>query len=87
VGGTPRDAALAAIERLEGLDRARYAAPVGWVDGRGDATWAIALRCAEVTGDRARLFAGAGVVGASLPEDELRETRLKLRAMRDALGA
>lgn len=87
VGGTPRDVALAAIGRLEGLDRARYAAPVGWVDGRGDATWAIALRCAEVTGDRARLFAGAGVVGASLPEDELRETRLKLRAMRDALGA
>lgn len=87
VGGSPRDAALQAIARLEGLDRARYAAPVGWVDATGDGTWAIALRCAEIDGTRARLLAGAGVVADSLPEDELRETHLKLRAMRDALGA
>lgn len=87
VGGTPRDAALDAIARLEGLDRARYAAPVGWVDADGDGTWAVALRCAEIDGTRARLLAGAGVVAGSLPEAELRETHLKLRAMRAALGA
>lgn len=87
VGGSPRTEALEAITRLEGLDRGRYAAPVGWFSADGDATWAIALRCAEVAGTRARLFAGAGVVAASLPEDELRETHLKLRAMQDALGA
>ncbi|MTV24399.1 isochorismate synthase [Nitriliruptoraceae bacterium ZYF776] len=87
VGGTPRAEALAAIRELEGMDRGRYAAPVGWTDAAGDGEWGIALRCAELSGARARLFAGVGVVGASLPEDELEETRLKLLAMQAALGA
>ena len=85
VGGTPRAAALAAIGALEGMDRGRYAAPVGWVSPSGDGEWAIALRCGEFTGTRARLFAGAGVVAGSLQEQELEETWLKLRAMRGML--
>lgn len=87
VGGTPTAAALELIERLEGMDRGRYAGPVGWTDGRGDGEIAIALRCAEISGARARLFAGAGIVAGSLPEAELEETRLKLGAMMGALGA
>ena len=87
VGGTPRDRALALIRRLEGMDRGRYAGPVGWVAADGDGEFGIALRCAELSGARARLFAGAGVVEGSLPEDELEETRVKLRAMQGALDA
>lgn len=87
VCGTPTATALQLIRTLEGMDRARYSGPVGWVDGRGDGEWGIALRCAEVDGNRARLFAGAGIVGDSLPEAELEETRLKLRAMQSALEA
>ena len=86
VGGTPRAAALALIRELEGMSRGRYAAPVGWTDADGDGEWGIALRCAELTGARARLFAGVGVVAASLPEAELEETRLKLLAMQAAFG-
>lgn len=85
VGGTPRSEALDAIAALEGMDRGRYAAPVGWTGPDGDGEWGIALRCAELSGARARLFAGVGVVADSLPEDELEETRLKLRAMQSAL--
>jgi menaquinone-specific isochorismate synthase len=81
VGGSPNDPALEAIRRLEGMSRGRYAGPVGWCTPDGDGEFAIALRCAEVRGDRARLFAGAGVVAGSLPEAELTETWLKLRAM------
>lgn len=84
VGGTPTAEALAAIRELEGMDRGRYAGPVGWIDGRGDGEFGIALRCAELSGARARLFAGAGIVRDSLPEAELEETRLKLRAMLSA---
>lgn len=86
VGGTPTGRALALIDELEGMDRGRYAGPVGWVDGRGDGELAIALRCAELAGARARLFAGAGIVAGSLPEDELEETRVKLRAMQSAFS-
>lgn len=87
VGGTPRDRAMSAIRELEGMDRGRYAGPVGWVAADGDGEFGIALRCAELSGARARLFAGAGVVAGSLPEDELEETRVKLRAMQGALDA
>ena len=85
VCGTPRTAAMDVIRTLEGSDRGRYGGPVGWVDAAGDGEFGIALRCAEVTGDRARLFAGAGIVAGSRPESELEETRLKLRAMQGAL--
>jgi len=84
VGGTPTDRALAMISELETIDRDRYAGPVGWVDAHGDGELAIALRCAQLSGTRARLFTGAGIVADSLPESELEETRLKLRAMQSA---
>jgi menaquinone-specific isochorismate synthase len=84
VGGVPTDRAVELIRELEGMDRGRYAGPVGWVDAAGDGEWGIALRCAELSGARARLFAGAGIVHGSLPEDELEETRVKLLAMRSA---
>jgi len=86
VGGTPRTRALAMIGEIEGMDRDRYAAPVGWMDATGDGEFGLALRCARLSGARARLFAGVGIVAGSLPEDELSETRLKLRAMQHALG-
>jgi isochorismate synthase len=85
VAGTPTDAALAALDELEPFDRGRYAGPVGWVDAEGDGEWAIALRCAELRGDRATLFAGAGIVADSDPVLELDETERKFRAFLDAL--
>jgi isochorismate synthase len=85
VGGSPREAALAAIGELETFDRGCYAGPVGWMDAEGDGEWAIALRCAEVTLRRARLFAGAGIVADSEPALELDETERKFRAFLDSL--
>ena len=87
VCGVPRRNALELSRSLEGLERGRYGGPVGWVDARGDGEWGIALRCAELEGDRGRLFAGAGIVAGSDPVAELEETRLKLRAMQSALEA
>jgi menaquinone-specific isochorismate synthase len=75
------------IRELEGMDRGRYAGPVGWVDARGNGEWGIALRCAELDGPRARLFAGGGIVSGSDPEAELAETQAKFRPMQFALEA
>jgi menaquinone-specific isochorismate synthase len=86
VGGTPTQAALDLLARLEPAGRGRYAGPVGWIDGAGDGEWAVALRCAELAGRRARLFAGAGIVAGSDPEAEWDETSSKLRAILDVLG-
>lgn len=85
VCGTPRETAREALEELEPIHRGAYAGPVGWVDADGDGEIAIALRCAEITGATARLFAGAGIVGDSVPEAELEETERKFLALLDAL--
>ncbi|HXF74368.1 MAG TPA: isochorismate synthase [Actinomycetota bacterium] len=85
VGGAPREEALRTIAELEPFDRGSYAGPVGWMDARGDGEWAIALRCAELVGTRARLYAGAGIVAGSVPELELDETERKFRAFLDSL--
>jgi isochorismate synthase len=85
VCGVPREAAREALEALEPIERGAYAGPVGWTDANGDGEWAIALRCAEITGSTARLFAGAGIVADSVPEAEVDETERKFRALLDAL--
>jgi len=85
VGGSPQDAAMAAIAALEPFDRGRYAGPVGWVDAAGDGEWAVALRCAALDGRRARLLAGAGIVPGSDPDEEWAETEHKLAAMLEVL--
>jgi len=85
VGGTPTDAAVEVIRELESMDRDRYAGPVGWLDADGNGEWGIALRCAQLDGNRARLFAGCGIVAGSDPAAELAETIAKFRPMRTAL--
>lgn len=87
LGGSPRDAALALIDRVEGFARGRYGGAVGWVDAQGNGTWAVAIRGAELSDDRrrARLVAGGGIVAASDPVAELAETQAKLQAMLSAI--
>ncbi len=85
VGGTPTDVARALITEIEGMDRGRYAGPVGWLDAQGDGEWGIGLRSAEIDGDRVRLFAGCGIVADSDPESELAEAQAKFVPVRDAL--
>jgi menaquinone-specific isochorismate synthase len=90
VCGTPTDAAARLLKELEGLDRGRYAGPVGWMDATGDGEWCIALRAAEINREdpsRLRLFAGCGIVAASDPIAEWAESEAKLEPLRAALGA
>lgn len=89
VCGTPTERALAVIRELEGMDRGRYAGPVGWFDAQGDGEFGIALRCAEIdsASQTVRAFAGCGIVAGSHPETELAEAAAKLVPIRDALEA
>ena len=85
VGGWPRAAADSLIDELEGLERGWYAGAVGWIDGRGDGEFAVALRCGLLWEDGARLYAGVGVMPDSDPARELEETELKFKALLMAL--
>ncbi len=87
LGGHPRGDALALIAAVEGFERGRYGGAVGWVDGAGNGTWAVTIRCAEFSADRcrARLVAGGGIVADSEPNAELAETQAKFQAMLSAI--
>lgn len=87
VGGTPRDEALLFLDKIEEVDRGWYAGGIGWCSPDGDGEFAVALRCGLLKGTSAYLYAGAGIVADSDPEEELFETRLKFRPMLDRLSA
>ncbi|MEO5725001.1 MAG: isochorismate synthase [Ilumatobacteraceae bacterium] len=87
LGGSPRGAALALIDEVEGFTRGRYGGAVGWLDAAGNGTFAVTIRCAELSADRrsARLVAGGGIVADSDPLAELAETQAKFQAMLSAI--
>ncbi len=86
VGGVPRQAAVEAIRAREEVSRGWYAGALGWIDASGDGEFAVGLRSALVSGTRATLFAGCGIVGDSDPESEYAESALKLQVMLRGLG-
>jgi menaquinone-specific isochorismate synthase len=77
VGGFPRERALQLIHQLEPFERGWYAAPVGWV-GHDAAEFAVAIRSGLVDLDRLLLFAGAGIVRGSQPDEEWTEIENKI---------
>jgi menaquinone-specific isochorismate synthase len=85
VGGYPREAALDYIARAEGFDRGLYGGAVGWMDSTGDGEWALGIRCGQISGAEAELYAGVGLVSGSDPEAELLETQWKFKPMIDAI--
>lgn len=85
VCGTPRNIAFDVIDEIEGMNRGRYAGPVGWIDARGDGELGIALRSGQITENQIRIFAGCGVVAGSDPAVELAESNAKFSAMKSAL--
>lgn len=86
VCGVPHAAASACIAELEQFDRGFFTGAVGWTDAAGDGRWLVAIRCAQVTGATAELFAGAGIVSGSHPDAELDETAAKFETLLRALG-
>jgi menaquinone-specific isochorismate synthase len=86
VCGTPRNKAFDVIEEIEGMNRGRYAGPVGWVDARGDGELGIALRSGQIDQKKIRIFAGCGIVTGSDPDIEVAESNAKFAAMRSALN-
>lgn len=86
VCGTPTEEAREAIDEIEPFDREFFTGMLGWSDLNGDGEWIVTIRCAEVEENSLRLFAGAGIVAESKPEDELAETAAKFRTMLRAMG-
>lgn len=85
VGGSPREAAVPCIRKLESFPRGLYAGALGWLNASGEGEFFVGLRSALIDGPTARLYAGAGIVAGSEPEKEQAETELKFSAMQASL--
>lgn len=85
MAGAPRDVACEHIRLYEHFERSLYAAPLGWVDLQGNAEFIVGIRSALISGQYARLYAGAGIVSGSDPARELAEVKLKLQSLLKAL--
>jgi salicylate synthetase len=81
VSGINKDKALEWIDRLEQEPRGLYAGGIGWVDSRGKADLAIAIRSVYQYGDQVYLNAGAGIVAESVPQNEYTESVNKMNTM------
>jgi anthranilate synthase component 1 len=86
VSGAPKVRAMQLLEEIEPVRRGIYAGAVGYFDPAGDMDLAIAIRTAVMTGGRAYVQAGAGVVADSIPANEEAETRNKARAVLQAIA-
>jgi isochorismate synthase len=85
VGGSPREKALEWLSQHGESNRGWYTGAFGWMDAKGDGELSVVLRCGVLHDDRVDLFAGAGIVAGSDPDQELAETEWKLLTMRGAL--
>ncbi len=85
VGGVPTALATRWIAENEPVPRGWYGAPFGWLDASGDGAFVVALRAGVLRGDRAFVYAGAGIMGDSDPRAEYEETALKMQALLGAL--
>jgi len=85
--GAPKIAAMRWLDRLESVRRGFYSGAIGYLDARGGADLSVVIRTAFVTGGRAYLHAGGGIVSDSDASAEYAESRAKLRSLLDALEA
>ena len=85
VSGAPKVRAMEIIAELEPDRRGIYAGAVGYLDFAGNLDFCITIRTLVITGDRAMVQAGAGIVADSNPSAEYQETQDKARALIRAL--
>lgn len=85
VSGAPKVRAMEIIDEFEATRRGPYAGVVGYIDFSGNIDTAIAIRTMVVTGNRASVQAGAGIVYDSVAEHEDAECSHKARALLSAI--
>ena len=85
LSGAPKHMAMQLIEKYEKTSRSYYGGAIGFMDFEGNFNHAIMIRTFLSKNHELYYQAGAGLVAASNPEDELQETYNKLGALKKAL--
>lgn len=87
LSGAPKVRAMEIIDDLEPARRGPYGGIVGYLDFSGAIDTAITIRTMLVSGNRASVQAGAGVVADSVAVDEYLECHNKAKALLAAVPA
>lgn len=77
VGGYPTEKAVKAIMQFEPFKRGWYAGPIGYL-GFTESEFAVGIRSGLICENRLSLYAGAGIVQGSNPQDEWNEIETKI---------
>lgn len=85
LSGAPKHMAMQLIEKYERTNRSYYGGAIGFMDFKGNFNHAIMIRTFLSKNHQLHYQAGAGLVAASNPENELQETYNKLGALTKAL--
>ncbi|PXX26873.1 anthranilate synthase component I family protein [Arenibacter sp. ARW7G5Y1] len=85
LSGAPKHMAMQLIEKYEKTSRGYYGGAIGFMDFNGNFNHAIMIRTFLSKNHQLHYQAGAGLVAASNPENELQETYNKLGALTKAL--
>lgn len=85
LSGAPKHMAMQLIEKYEKTSRSYYGGAIGFMDFKGNFNHAIMIRTFLSKNHELYYQAGAGLVAASNPDDELQETYNKLGALTKAL--
>ncbi|MEG1712206.1 MAG: isochorismate synthase MenF [Citrobacter sp.] len=84
VAGIPRELARAFIQHNEPFEREWYAGSAGYISLQ-QSEFCVSLRSAKISGNVVRLYAGAGIVRGSDPEQEWQEIDNKAAGLRTLL--
>ena len=85
LSGAPKFKAMEMIDSYEPSSRSYYGGAIGFIDWQGRCNHAIMIRTFLSRDNTLTYQAGAGVVVASVPENELQEVNNKLGALKKAL--
>lgn len=85
LSGAPKHMAMQLIEKYEKTSRGYYGGAIGFMDFSGNFNHAIMIRTFLSKNHQLHYQAGAGLVAASDPDDELQETYNKLGALTKAM--
>ena len=85
VTGVPKVRCMEIIDELEPVRRGPYTGSIGYLSPSGDLDLNIIIRTLVITGERASLQTGAGIVADSDPVREYQETLFKAEALLKAL--
>jgi anthranilate synthase component 1 len=85
LSGAPKYKAMQIIDAMEPTKRSYYGGCIGFVGFNGSCNQAIMIRTFLSQHNTLTYQAGAGVVAASVPENELQEVNNKLNALKTAI--